>query len=42
MAFAENYYLHYPEVAMGHWPPGFYLLQAVWTLLFPTQRGLAC
>src|SRR5215471_5652765 len=21
--FAENYYLHYPKVALGHWPPFF-------------------
>ena len=30
--FAEEYYLHYPKVAIGHWPPGFYLLQTVWYL----------
>jgi hypothetical protein len=34
IAFARNYYVHYPKVALGHWPPAFYLLQAVWTLLF--------
>src|SRR4051794_28093637 len=26
--YAENYYLHYPKVALGHWPPVFYLMQA--------------
>ncbi len=29
VSFAEEYYIHYPKVALGHWPPGFYLLQAV-------------
>ena len=24
-AFAEAYYVHYPKVAIGHWPPSFYL-----------------
>jgi 4-amino-4-deoxy-L-arabinose transferase-like glycosyltransferase len=38
LAFAENYYLHYPEVAFGHWPPAFYLLQAAWTLIAPVSH----
>lgn len=36
--FAENYYVHYPKVAIGHWPPFFYLLQAVWMSIFPLGR----
>lgn len=36
--FAENYYLHYPKVAIGHWPPVFYVIQGIWTLLFSTSR----
>lgn len=36
--FAENYYTHYPKVAIGHWPPIFYVVQAAWTLLFPISR----
>jgi 4-amino-4-deoxy-L-arabinose transferase-like glycosyltransferase len=36
--FAENYYAHYPKVAIGHWPPFFYVVQAAWTLLFPISR----
>ena len=36
--YAENYYLHYPKVSFGHWPPVFYLLQAAWTLLFSISR----
>lgn len=35
MPFAERYYDHYPKVAIGHWPPGFYVLQAIWYFLFP-------
>lgn len=38
MAYAENYYLHYPKVAFGHWPPVFYVLQAAWMLLFGPSR----
>jgi hypothetical protein len=38
MAYAENYYVHYPKVAMGHWPPVFYVLQAAWMLLFGPSR----
>jgi hypothetical protein len=30
MAFAESYYVHYPKLAAGHWPPAFYVVQAVW------------
>ena len=33
--FAEDYYLHYPKVAIGHWPPIYYLAQFLWTLVFP-------
>lgn len=38
VAFAENFYLHYPKVAIGHWPPVFYILQAAWTLVFSDSR----
>ncbi len=38
MAFAENYYIHYPKVALGHWPPFFYMVQAAWTLIFSPSR----
>lgn len=37
--FAENYYVHYPKVGIGHWPPVFYLMQALWTLLFSTSHA---
>ena len=35
MQFAEQYYVHYPRVAIGHWPPFLYLVQGVWMLVFP-------
>jgi hypothetical protein len=34
LKFAENFYVHYPKVAIGHWPPVFYFVQAAWTLIF--------
>ena len=39
MTFAEKYYDHYPKVALGNWPPGFYAIQTVWTLTFSDSRG---
>lgn len=39
MAFATDFYVHYPQVAFGHWPPVFYILQAGWTLLFPANHA---
>ena len=39
MKFAEDYYLHYPQIALGHWPPIFYVVQAMWTLPFSPARG---
>lgn len=41
LSFAENYYFHYPKVAIGHWPPVFYLIQAAWNLLLTPSRGSA-
>jgi hypothetical protein len=39
MRYAENYYIHYPQVAFGHWPPVFYIVQAMWTLCFGVSRS---
>ncbi len=38
LSYARNYYLHYPKVALGHWPPFFYIVQTAWTLIFTTSR----
>lgn len=41
MTFARDFYDHYPKVALGNWPPGFYVLQASWTLVFsPSPTSL--
>ncbi|HWW85095.1 MAG TPA: glycosyltransferase family 39 protein, partial [Vicinamibacterales bacterium] len=32
--YAESYYAHYPKVAFGHWPPGFFGIQALWYGIF--------
>jgi hypothetical protein len=39
MRYAERYYAHYPKAALGHWPPVYYTLQAVWNLIFPATRA---
>jgi hypothetical protein len=38
LSYARNFYLHYPKVALGHWPPFFYMVQAAWTLPFTPSR----
>lgn len=38
ISWAEQYYLHYPEVAIGHWPPGYHAMEAVWWLFFGPSR----
>lgn len=38
MTFAEHFYSHYPAVAFGHWPPLFYITQALWGVLFGLSR----
>ncbi|HTU89671.1 MAG TPA: glycosyltransferase family 39 protein [Gemmataceae bacterium] len=38
-AFAEEYYIRYPKVALGHWPPFFYLLQALWMSVFSIRSS---
>ena len=39
--FASQYYLHYPKVAFGKWPPLFHLLSGIWFLIFPPSRFAA-
>ncbi|MDG2125342.1 MAG: hypothetical protein P8J87_16685, partial [Verrucomicrobiales bacterium] len=40
MAFAQNYYDRFPKVALGHYPPAFYILESVW--LLPARSIPAC
>lgn len=39
MAFAENYYLHYPKVGLGHWPPMLYIVLALWSIPFGASQA---
>jgi Dolichyl-phosphate-mannose-protein mannosyltransferase len=37
MQFAESFYIHYPKLAIGHWPPGYYLFSgAVFSAITPS------
>ena len=38
LPWAMRYYVHYPKVAIGHWPPGYYAIQGVWWLFTPPGR----
>ncbi len=33
-----GFYAHYPKVALGVWPPAFYLVQSAWTFAFHAGR----
>jgi hypothetical protein len=33
-----EFYQHYPKVALGVWPPAFYVVQSAWTFLFGVSR----
>ena len=39
--FAQQYYLHYPQVAIGVWPPGFYAALGIWFVIVGVLRGAA-
>ena len=41
MAFARDYYEHYPKVALGHWPPLFSLMLGAWFLMAPPGPSTA-
>jgi hypothetical protein len=41
LGFAENYYLHYPKVAFGIWPPLFHFVEGAWFLVFPPSLAAA-
>jgi hypothetical protein len=38
VAYAEDYYFHYPKVAFGMWGPLLHISEAAWTLIFPLSR----
>jgi hypothetical protein len=41
LAFARQFYLHYPKVAIGNWPPLLHGLLALWYLVFGVSRASA-
>jgi hypothetical protein len=41
LAFAQDYYLHYPKVAFGHWPPLFFCVQALCFFLLGPAKSSA-
>src|ERR1017187_5899438 len=41
LAFAGSFYVRFPKVALGHWPPVYYAVQAAWYFLFPTTPASA-
>lgn len=38
IAYAKRYYLHFPKVGLGNWPPGFAILQTLWSLPLGESR----
>jgi hypothetical protein len=36
--YAEKFYIQYPYMGFGHWPPLFYAVEGVWMLLFSPAR----
>jgi 4-amino-4-deoxy-L-arabinose transferase-like glycosyltransferase len=38
LPFAKNFYVHYPKVALGMWPPVFYLAAGLWMLAFGATK----
>ena len=41
MAFATEFYLHYPKISIGHWPPAYYALLSPLFLLLPASAQAA-
>jgi hypothetical protein len=39
MHFAIDYYVHYPKIAFGAWPPLFHFVEAFWLLVWPPSRS---
>ena len=41
LQFAQQYYFHYPKVAIGVWPPVFYGVLGIWFLIVGVSRTTA-
>jgi hypothetical protein len=40
LRYAQEYYRHYPKVALGHYPPFYYLVAGLWLLPVPSVTAL--
>ncbi|QTN31982.1 glycosyltransferase family 39 protein [Akkermansiaceae bacterium] len=40
MRYAEDYYDRFPKVALGHYPPGFYVVEGLWLLPSRTRTAV--
>jgi len=40
MRYAEDYYARFPKVAIGHYPPAFYLVEGLWLLPSRTKTAV--
>ena len=40
LRYAETYYDHFPKVALGHYPPGFYISEALFLLPYPSTGAV--
>ena len=38
IAFAKAFFLSFPKVSIGHWPPMFYMLEAAWMLVVSQSK----
>ncbi len=41
MAFVETFYVHYPKISLGHWPPAFYAAFSPLFLVLPATPATA-
>jgi hypothetical protein len=41
LAFAKEFFLHFPKVSIGHWPPLFYVLEGGWMLVVSESKTSA-
>jgi hypothetical protein len=41
MAYATEFYLHYPKISIGHWPPAYYALVSPIFFLLPATPKVA-
>lgn len=43
VTFARTFYAHFPKLTIGHWPPGWYMLEApLFAVLRPSPLAATC